>query len=413
MPRLTDVAIQKKRANPTKRLEIHDGHGLYLVIQPSGHKSWAFRYRSAGKSRKLVLGPYGEAPAIGVAKARALASAELVKVKAGGDPARDRRLESADTFESVARHFVERYARPKNRSWKETARLLGLIPDPDKPEDLAGFIVRRRSAVDRWGSRKISDIRRADVIALLDDVADGGAPVGANRVFSAVRKLFNWAESRYGLDANPCHKVQRPTDESSRDRVLSDDELRLIWDAAGERGWPFGTILQLLILTGQRRDEVASMTWSELDFAAKVWKLPRGRVKNDKGHEVPLSALAVDIIRTVPKVAGADLLFTTTGKTPVSGFSKEKAALEKAVGFNDWWLHDLRRTMASGMARLGIALPVIEKVLNHTSGSFRGIVGVYQRHEYADEKRHALDTWAAHINRTMYGKASNVVALRG
>ena len=155
------------------------------------------------------------------------------------------------------------------------------------------------------------------------------------------------------------------------------------------------------------------MTWSELDFAAKVWKLPRGRVKNDKGHEVPLSALAVDIIRTVPKVAGADLLFTTTGKTPVSGFSKEKAALEKAVGFDDWWLHDLRRTMASGMARLGIALPVIEKVLNHTSGSFRGIVGVYQRHEYADEKRHALDAWAAHINRIMSGKASNVVALRG
>ena len=399
MPRLTDAAIQKKRANPDKRLEIHDGHGLYLVIQPSGHKSWAFRYRTAGKSRKLVLGPYGEAPAIGVTKARALASAELVKVRAGGDPARDRRRESADTFETVARRFTERYAKPKNRSWKETARLIGLIPGEPGKDDPAYFIVRKKSAVDRWGLRKVSDIKHSDVIALLDDIVDGGAPVGANRVFSALRKLFNWAESRYELGTNPCDRVQKPSDESSRDRVLSDDELRLIWNAAEENGWPFGPIVQLLMLTGQRRDEVAGMAWSELDQTDKVWKLPRGRVKNDNGHEVPLSAPALKIIRAIPKVAGVDLLFTTTGKTPVSGFSKEKAALEEAVGFDDWWLHDLRRTMASGMARLGVSLPVIEKILNHSSGSFRGVVGVYQRHSFADEKRAALDLWGAHVAR--------------
>jgi integrase len=401
MPKLTEAAIRNKRADPNKRLEIHDGHGLYLVIQPSGHKSWAFRYRVAGKSRKLSLGPYGDAPAIGVTKARALASAELVKVQAGGDPARDRRRDTADTFEAVARRFLERYARPKNRSWTETARLLGLIPDPQKAEkdDPTTFVVRQKSAVDRWGARKVSDIRQADVITLLDDIVDGGAPVGANRVFSAVRKLFNWAESRYALDRNPCGKVQRPSDENSRDRVLSDSELRLIWDAAGDRGWPFGAILRLLILTGQRRDEVAGMAWSELDFAGKVWKIPRGRVKNDTGHEVPLSPMSLEVIESVPKVANVDLLFTTTGVTPVSGFSKEKAALVVAVGFDDWWLHDLRRTMASGMARLGISLPVIEKVLNHTSGSFRGVVGVYQRHSFADEKRAALDLWGAHIAR--------------
>lgn len=413
MPKLTDAAIRNKRPNPIKRVEIHDGGGLYLVIQPTGSKSWAFRYRAAGKSRKLSLGPYGEHPAIGVAKARALASAELVRVRAGGDPARDRRRETADTFKSVARRFVERYAQPKNRSWKETARLLGLIPDPEKVEkdDPASFVVRKNSAVDKWGARKVSDIRQSDVITLLDDVVDGGAPVGANRVFSAVRKLFNWADSRYALDSNPCAKVQKPSEESSRDRVLSDDELRLVWNAAKKSGWPFGPIVQLLILTGQRRDEVAGMAWSEVN--GKTWKLPRGRVKNDTGHEVPLSPMALDIIKSVPKVEGVDLLFTTTGKTPVSGFSKEKAALEEAVGFDDWWLHDLRRTMASGMARLGISLPVIEKVLNHSSGSFRGIVGVYQRHEYAEEKRHALNAWAAHVARIVSGKPRNVVALRG
>jgi integrase len=154
-----------------------------------------------------------------------------------------------------------------------------------------------------------------------------------------------------------------------------------------------------LILTGQRRDEVAGMAWSELNLEERTWHLPRGRVKNDNGHDVPLSEPTLELISQVRKVAGVDLLFSTTGKTPVSGFSKEKAALVERVGFDDWWLHDLRRTMASGMARLGVSLPVIEKILNHTSGSFRGVVGIYQRHSYADEKRAALDLWGAHVAR--------------
>jgi integrase len=325
----------------------------------------------------------------------------MLKVKTGGDPARDRRTESADMFESVARQFLERYARPKNRSWKETARLLGLIPRPDSADkdDPAAFAVRRGSAVDRWGSRKISEIRREDILSLLDHLVDGGAPVGANRVLAAIRKLFNWAAGRSMLPANPCERIQRPTDEVSRDRVLNDDELRLVWRAAGERGWPFGPIVQLLILTGQRRDEVAGMAWSELNLKGATWHLPRGRVKNDNGHDVPLSAPALAIIGQVQKVAGVDLLFSTTGKTAVSGFSKEKKAIVEQVVFDDWWLHDLRRTMASGMARLGVSLPVIEKILNHSSGSFRGVVGVYQRHSYANEKRAALDLWGAHVAR--------------
>jgi integrase len=403
MAKLTEAAVRNKRGHKDKRVEIHDSNGLYLVIQPSGAKSWALRYRVGGRSRKFTLGPYGEDPAINLAKARSLASAEMLKVKTGGDPARDRRTESADTFESIARRFLERYARPKNRSWKEAARLLGLIPDPanaDK-DDPATFIVRKGSAVDRWGGRKISEIRREDVLSLLDDIVDGGAPVGANRVLTAVRKLFNWAAGRYALPANPCDRVQRPTNEVSRDRVLTDEELRLIWQAAGKRGWPFGPIVQLLILTGQRREEVAGMAWSELNLkeGASTWHLPRGRVKNDNGHDVPLSAQALNIIGQVRKVAGVDLLFSTTGKTAVSGFSREKTALVEHVRFDDWWLHDLRRTMASGMARLGVSLPVIEKILNHSSGSFRGVVGVYQRHSFADEKRAALDLWGAHVAR--------------
>jgi integrase len=401
MARLTEAAIRNKRGSKDKRVEIHDSNGLYLIIQPSGAKSWALRYRVGGRSRKLTLGPYGDDPAINLARARSLASAEMLKVKTGGDPARDRHRNSADTFESVARRFLARYARPKNRSWKETARLLGLIPDSDSADkdDPAKFVVRKGSAIDRWGTRKISEIRREDVLSLLDHLVDGGAPVGANRVLTAIRKLFKWAAGRYVLSANPCEGVQRPTDEVSRDRVLTNDELQLVWQAARERGWPFGQVVQLLILTGQRRDEVAGMTWTELNLKEGTWHLPRGRVKNDNGHDVPLSAQALQIISQVRRVAGVDLLFSTTGTTAVSGFSKEKAALVERVGFDDWWLHDLRRTMASGMARLGVSLPVIEKILNHSSGSFRGVVGVYQRHSYADEKRAALDLWGAHVAR--------------
>ena len=190
-----------------------------------------------------------------------------------------------------------------------------------------------------------------------------------------------------------------PGTETARDRILTDDELCAVWSAATEQGGLFAPVFKLLILTGQRRNEVAGMEWRELDLPGMLWKLPRGRVKNDSGHEVPLSDPAIAIIDGVPRVSGRELLFTTTGNTPISGFSKAKLEIDEASGVEDWTIHDLRRTVASGMARLGVSLPVIEKILNHTSGSFRGVVGIYQRHSYADEKRAALDLWGAHVAR--------------
>jgi integrase len=390
---LTDAAVRKAKPNPNKRIEVHDGRGLYLIIQSSGAKSWAYRYRVAGKSRKLTLGTF---PAIDVAKARSICSAAALRTKAGGDPARDHRsaLAADDSFERVARLFVERYARPKNRTWQQTARWLGLAPGEGETLILTG-----KGAAAKWAGRKISTVRQADVIHLLDGLVDRGNPISANRTLSALRKLFNWAEGRYGLSGNPCHRVEMPGTETSRDRILTDDELAAVWRAATEMGGHFGSVVQLLVLTGQRRNEVAGMEWRELDLDAKLWKLPRGRVKNDNGHDVPLSERALAIIESTPRISGRNLLFTTTGKTPVSAFSKAKAKIDKASGVEDWTLHDLRRTAASGMARLGVSLPVIEKILNHSSGSFRGVVGVYQRHSYADEKRAALDLWGAHVAR--------------
>jgi integrase len=299
-----------------------------------------------------------------------------------------------DTFERIARLFVERYARPKNRAWTQSARWLGLAAGEDNSLVLTG-----NGAIAKWGNRKISTIQRADVIQLLDELVDRGAPISANRLLATLRRMFNWAESRYGLASNPCNKVEAPSAETARDRVLTDDELAAVWRAATEYGGAFEAVVKLLILTGQRRSEVGRMEWRELDLPAKLWKLPRGRVKNDNGHEVPLSAQSLAIIAGIPRIAGRTLVFTTRADKPVSGFWGVKEALDEKSGVEGWTFHDLRRTMASGMARLGVQLPVIEKILNHTSGTFRGVVGIYQRHSYADEKRAALDLWGAHVAR--------------
>jgi integrase len=246
----------------------------------------------------------------------------------------------------------------------------------------------------------------------------------ANRVLSAVRKLFNWCVARDVLQISPCTLVTPPAPERSRDRILSDDELRMVWSAVEKEGWPFGPLVKLLILTGQRLAEVGSMRWDEVDLENRLWTLPAERVKNDQRHEVPLSDAVVVIITALPRIKTTKgFVFTTRRDAAVSGFSRAKDRLDIAIAgalpagsaqLEHWTFHDLRRTMASGMARLGIQLPVIEKVINHTSGTFRGVVGVYQRHSFSDEKRKALDAWASFvtglINETPRG---NVVNLRG
>jgi integrase len=273
------------------------------------------------------------------------------------------------------------------------------VPDPEKRDndDPKTFVIAKNGITARWQDRKITEIRRADIIALLDDTVDRGAPIIANRTLAVLRKLFNWTIERDLIEASPCAGVRPPAEEKSRDRVLSDDELRKVWKATEELGSPFGNIIQLLILTGQRRDEVGAMEWSEIDLEKGLWTLPRGRVKNDSGHEVPLSPTAVRIIQKLRHISGSKFVFTTNGKAPVSGYTKAKNAIVEKSGVHEWRIHDLRRTVATGLARLGIALPVIERILNHVSGSFGGIVGVYQRHDYAAEKRAALDSWARQL----------------
>ena len=235
------------------------------------------------------------------------------------------------------------------------------------------------------------------------------------------------------MDVSPCAGVRKPTAETARDRVLSDDEVRWLWKACDEIGYPFGHITRLLLLTGTRREEVRALPLRELNLPDRLWTIAAARTKNGLEHEVPLSEAAVAVIEAAPRIQGrAGLLFTTTGETPVSGFSRAKRRLDASmvkmareeaaergddpdsIAIAPWRLHDLRRTVASGMARLGIALPVIERCLNHVSGSFAGIVGVYQRHSFADEKRAALDAWAKDVGGIISGPSdakSNIVYL--
>jgi integrase len=368
--------------------------GLYLIVQPSGSKSWAVRYRICGRPKKLTLGSY---PGIDLSSARELARKALVAVAEGRDPAlekknahRDIAGRERDLFEKVTNQFLERYARANTResTWREAERLL------------------TRDVVPKWKGRTIREISKRDVIELLDSKVDEGSPIMANRVLATIRRLFGWCVERGILETSPCVGVKAPAPERSRDRVLSDLELRFVWKACDNIGWPFGPLTKLLILTAQRRDEVSEITWSELDLNAQVWTIPRERTKNDVAHEVPLSDEVVEILRSTPIIAGkARYVFTTTGITPVGGFSRAKERIDTAIStlrshaepLARWTFHDLRRTAASGMARLGINLPVIEKVLNHTSGSFAGIVGVYQRHSFAEEKRGALEKWSQFV----------------
>jgi integrase len=438
---LTDKTIEHIRATSVRR-EVPDGGmpGLYLIVQPSGSKSWAVRYRVKGNRtpKKFTLGPalsHNEAerllkrgiitieelrsPVIGrpmlLGNARSLAQDVLDHARLKTDPKRlkgksEPSRPEGELVEDVIKEFLERYALPNNRktTWRELARILRFRIDPNNTKQ---FIPMTGDA-GLWKGRRIADITKSDVLDFVNGV---GAPVMANRTFAALRRLFNWCVEQGKINQSPCKGSKAQNRERKRDRVLNKNELVSLWNIAESEQYPFGPLIQLLILTGQRREEVAGLRWREINFDEKIWTIPAARAKNDIAHEVPLSEQAIQILQNIPRVHSPQgLIFSTTGSTSISGFSRLKIRLDKALGAAEpWTIHDIRRTVASGMAAIGVALPVIEKVLNHISESFGGIVGVYQRHEYKEEKRAALDAWARVVTNSSSEVASNVVAMRG
>jgi integrase len=409
---LTDLKI-KNLSTPSKRKEVPDGKigGLYLVLQPSGARSWALRYRVDGLPRKLTL---GSSPNLGLGEARRKAQEALGAIAGGRDPAKAKRAarESAKAARAdednrvarVAELFLERYVKHNvGASWgKEVERLL------------------RVEILPRIGAKRIGDVTKHDILAILDAIVDRGSPVAANRALAVLRRFFNWAADVRGLImVSPCKGIDAPTAEMGRDRVLGDHEIRAAWAAFEGAGEPFEAIAKLLLLTGARCAEIAEARWHEIDLAGKTLTIAKERSKNGVAHEFPLSPAALKIIDDLTRVEGkAGYLFTRDGLRPVRNLSRlreavRRAAIERGGGDSDKvapTLHDLRRTVASRLAELGIAPHVIEKILNHRSGTIRGVARVYNRYSYSLERRQALDAWARRLDAIVSGApAANVV----
>jgi integrase len=375
--KLTTAAVERIRApKEGQRDHFDQSHpGLALRVSYGGARTWVYFYRLHGpKLHRMTLGHF---PAMSLAEARDAWRTAHKRVSSGENPAGHRPV-AADTFAAIFEDWLKR-DQASNRSVGEVRRAIEVDVMP------------------AWRDRLIGTIARRDVIERIDAVADRGAVIAARRLHAYLHRLFRWCVGRGILEVNPMADLPRPGAETRRDRVLSDAELAAVWKGTEKLGWPFGPVVKLLILTGARRSEIGRLRWSEIEGDAI--KLAGERTKNREEHIIPLAQPAVEIIEALPHIDGG-YVFSTTGKTPVSGWSKVKEALDKATGpLPDWRLHDLRRSCATGLQRLGIGLQVIESVLGHVGGSRSGVIGTYQRHAFGPEKRQALDAWAREVER--------------
>jgi integrase len=392
---LTDVAVRNLKPSAGLQVDVYDSRirGLAVRVSPMGTKAFVVWYRIGGKARRLTLGRF---PTMSLGEARKRAQEALLQVADGKDPAAEKQWARAEyggnLFTTLVDQFIETYAKRKTRGWGETERLL------------------KREFVSLWGTWPIETISRQDVTKVLNGVVKRGAPSAANNALAALRKMFNWAIEHGHVDRSPCLGIKAPSKLKSRDRVLTEQELICIWQAAEEMGYPYGRIIQLLILTAQRRNEITGMRWVELDVANRKWTIPAERTKPGRTHELPLSQAAIKLLQSLPKVHD-DLVFPARGKdNPASGFSKWKHQLDALAGMSDWRVHDLRRTVASGMARLKVPPHIIEKILNHTTGTLGGVAGIYNRFGYLSEMKDALDQWANHVVRLVATEVSHDVS---
>lgn len=346
--------------------------------------TWVIRPpRSGGKSSLVTI---GSAAVVDIIEARKAAHKQLAQAALGEHPREARRAQRMPAATTVAEAF-ERYMADAEKRMR--------------PSTYANLRTHLRQHWVGLHAMPVASVRRADVAAQLRQIAQGpegrpARPQAALRARRTLSTVFAWCIGEGLCEANPVSLTNAPAQEIRRERVLTEAELTAVWRACPPVD-DFGRIVRLLILTGQRRDEVAGIHWEEIDLDAALWRLPANRTKNKRPHEVPLSPQAVVILADAPRVAGRTYAFGS-GSGPFSGFSKAKGKLDARVAIAEpWRIHDLRRTAATGMARLGASVEAVEKALNHTSGTFRGIVGVYQRHDYAAEKRRALHTWADHV----------------
>lgn len=392
--RLTDASVKRLKPPTSGQVDTFDqGYpGLALRLSYGGGRSFVFFYRVGGKLRRLTLGTY---PALGLAEAREAWRQARQEVATGRDPGRSGVVGAGATdFRGVFEEWLER----------------------DQSKNRSASIVRKKlekNVLPHWANRPIGTITRRDVLDVIDRIADRGAVTQARRVHGYLARMFGWAQGRGIIEINPLTNLPKPGSETKRDRVLTDVELTAVWNAASEFGFPYGDAIKLLILTGARRDEIGRLNWSEVTPAYDAIALEGSRTKTGVPHIIPLSAPARGILETLPRIADSQWVFTTRGQTPIADWGRAKAKLDQASNVETWTIHDLRRTTATGLQKLGVQLQVTEACLGHTAGSRGGIVGVYQRHDYANEKRAALEAWGQHVLGLIDGRSTaQVVPLR-
>ena len=426
--KLTDKTIKNAKAPDAGRAMLWDSvvadetslpGSFGLRVTANGVKSWIIMYRIEDPKRpgkvKQQYRKVGSYPSLSLAQAREAAREALKMAGQGIDPIKAKESEkqkvaSIKTVREAVETFIKRHAKQKNRSWREVERVFDVYVIP------------------KMGDKPLPVITPGDIHDLLDPLMDAGHPYMANRLFAHTRKFFNWCAERHWISETPMKNISRPADEEARDRILDNDEIKSIWISCDTLGWPFGPYFKLLMLTGQRRNEVASMKWDNLDFKNELWTLPKEATKANRQHEVPLSPAMQEILQAAPR--NGAYVFSTTGKTPVSGFSRAKVRCDKIVAANrlrvkgkkkwtkkelsknympPWRIHDIRRSVASGMAEIGIAPHVIEKVLNHSTGQISGVAAVYNRHTYLREKTDALNAWAQALAAIIVAPSNNVL----
>ena len=393
---LTDTFIRQMEIPKESRTEVFDGrvNGLILRVTSKGIRSWCYRYRFANKDRRMTLGHY---PDLSLKEAREKATEATKMVREGNDPARERNLRESkrgveydSTFVSLSEKYLREHVRgekhyidpftekPLHRQWKETERIL------------------EKEVVPVIGHLPLSDIKKADIIALLAPIK-AKAPYVANNVLKLIKGIYNWALSIDLVEMSPCLGMKAPHKAEPRNRPLNDEEIRKFWEACLEEGYPYGDAFRLLLITGQRRGEVGEMPYNELDRKNEEWILPPERAKNKRRHVVPLSPLALDVIKSIPNTGGDYLFSTHFGEKPINGYTKPIKRVLKSAGLENVCIKDLRETVATTMRqRLGISTDVIGQVLNHAPR------GVTQRH-YAsassiDDIRDALEKWDDYLS---------------
>ncbi|WP_025324474.1 tyrosine-type recombinase/integrase [Deferrisoma camini] len=381
--RLFTSAYLRSLRPKDRRYEVREPGGLGLWVYPSGRKTWMYTYTVGGRKFRLKIGEY---PRVGLAEARKLVVAAKADIAQGINPqlaTRRKRQEMKRqglTVRDLVRAYIERWAKPRKRSWAEDQRRL------------------KADVVRAWGHRPASEITRADVRELLDEVLERG-PYAANRLFATMRRMFNWAVEVDLLPASPCWQVRMPAQEQPRERVLTPAEIRAFWwglegfsHVRGDAFLPRDSVrraLRVLLLTAQRPGEVSALPWAEVE--GEWWTIPGERTKNRKTHRVPLTPLVLELLGE----PGGEWVFPGRAK-PITPTDLGHAIQQyrRLTGVERFTPHDLRRTAASGMASLGVPRLVIRQVLNHTDPT---VTAVYDRHSYDREKREALEAWERRV----------------